>query len=341
MSVELVMPKTGLTNTENTLDSWSVSEGDKISKGQQIAEIESEKTTMPFESHEDGIIHLIAKSGDTIAVGGVIALLAADKAEYDSICAGTTVQETKVKKETTTSTDNIANSIELVMPKTGLTNTENTLDSWTVAEGDTISKGQQVAEIESEKTTMPFESHEEGIIHLVAKVGETIAVGGVIALLAPTKEDYEKITEFLEQITKTYRYMGESGKGHLMKIAVNYCSLAQAAMFAQVYPVMKKFGLSEEEVYGGLNNEIFDNWVFQFYSKRYVSHDYFCGFSLNNGIKDLSYMKRLFEECNVPAFVLDGALDLARVTLKDQTPDEPLEFAHMARTMYQLFGFEN
>ena len=193
MSVELVMPKTGLTNTENTLDSWSVSEGDKISKGQQIAEIESEKTTMPFESHEDGIIHLIAKSGETIAVGGVIALLAADKTEYDSICAETTVQEINVKKETTTSTDNIANSIELVMPKTGLTNTENTLDSWTVAEGDTISKGQQVAEIESEKTTMPFESHEEGIIHLIAKAGETIAVGGVIALLAPTKDDYEKI----------------------------------------------------------------------------------------------------------------------------------------------------
>ncbi|MDD3369820.1 MAG: NAD(P)-dependent oxidoreductase [Lachnospiraceae bacterium] len=165
--------------------------------------------------------------------------------------------------------------------------------------------------------------------------------GDLLAVVGGAKEDYEKITEFLEQITKTYRYMGESGKGHLMKIAVNYCSLVQAAMFAQVYPVMKKFGLEEETVYDALNNEIFDNWVFQFYSKRYVSHDYFCGFSLNNGIKDLSYMKRLYEELNVPAFVLDGALDLARMTLKDQTREEPLEFAHMGRTMYQLFGFEN
>ncbi|MDO5539335.1 MAG: NAD(P)-dependent oxidoreductase [Eubacteriales bacterium] len=165
--------------------------------------------------------------------------------------------------------------------------------------------------------------------------------GDLLAVVGGAKEDYEKITEFLEQITKTYQYMGESGKGHLMKIAVNYCSLVQAAMFAQVYPVMKKYGLDEEAVYSGLNNEIFDNWVFQFYSKRYVSHDYFCGFSLNNGIKDLSYMKRLFEESNVPAFVLDGALDLARVTMKDQTAEDPLEFAHMGRTMYQLFGFEN
>ena len=165
--------------------------------------------------------------------------------------------------------------------------------------------------------------------------------GDLLAIVGGDREDYKKITPLLEQITKTYRYMGPSGNGHLMKLAVNYCSLTQAAMFAQVYPVMKKFGLDERTVYDALNNEIFDNWVFQFYSKRYVSHDYFCGFSLNNGIKDLSYMKRLFEEMNVPGFCLDGALDLARVTLKDQAKEEPLEFAHMGRTMYQLFGFKD
>ena len=79
------MPKTGLTNTENTLDAWKVSEGDTVKKGQVLAEIESEKTTMPFESPEDGIIHLVAKTGDTVAVGGVIAYLAADKAQYEAV----------------------------------------------------------------------------------------------------------------------------------------------------------------------------------------------------------------------------------------------------------------
>lgn len=81
------MPKTGLTNTENTLDKWSVAEGDSVQKGQVLAEIESEKTTMPFESHEAGIIHLVAREGDTVAVGGVIAYLAKDKAEYEALCA--------------------------------------------------------------------------------------------------------------------------------------------------------------------------------------------------------------------------------------------------------------
>ncbi len=85
MSMEIVMPKTGLTNTENTLDQWTVKEGDTVAKGQQIAEIESEKTTMPFESPAAGIIHLIAKEGDTVEVGGVIAMLAENQSEYDTI----------------------------------------------------------------------------------------------------------------------------------------------------------------------------------------------------------------------------------------------------------------
>ena len=87
MSMEIVMPKTGLTNTENTLDSWSVAEGDTVTKGQVLAEIESEKTTMPLESLYGGIIHLLAKAGDTVSVGGVIAYLAADKAAYERLCA--------------------------------------------------------------------------------------------------------------------------------------------------------------------------------------------------------------------------------------------------------------
>ena len=85
MSMEIVMPKTGLTNTENTLDQWTVKEGDTVAKGQQIAEIESEKTTMPFESPAAGMIHLIAKEGDTVEVGGVIAMLAENQSEYDTI----------------------------------------------------------------------------------------------------------------------------------------------------------------------------------------------------------------------------------------------------------------
>lgn len=184
------MPKTGLTNTENALDAWKVSEGAAVKKGQVLAEIESEKTTMPFESPEDGIIHLVAKVGDTVAVGGVIAYLAADQAEYDAMAAGKS--EAAAVPAAAPKAAKV-DAHEVLMPKTGLTNTENTLDAWKISEGDTVKKGQVLAEIESEKTTMPFESPEDGIIHLVAKVGDTVAVGGVIAYLAADKAQYEAV----------------------------------------------------------------------------------------------------------------------------------------------------
>ena len=193
MSMEIVMPKTGLTNTENTLDSWSVAEGDTVTKGQVLAEIESEKTTMPLESLDGGIIHLLAKAGDTVAVGGVIAYLAADKAEYEVLCAAPAAAPAVAAPEAPVVSAAPANAVEVIMPKTGLTNTENTLDSWSVAEGDTVTKGQVLAEIESEKTTMPLESLDGGIIHLLAKAGDTVSVGGVIAYLAADKAAYERL----------------------------------------------------------------------------------------------------------------------------------------------------
>ena len=172
MSMEIVMPKTGLTNTENALDKWQVSEGEQVKKGQVLAEIESEKTTMPFESPEDGIIHLVAGEGDTVPVGGVIAHLAADQAEYESLCAAAAPAVPAAPAAAVPAAAVQAESV--LMPKTGLTNTENTLDQWQVSEGEQVKKGQVLAEIESEKTTMPFESPADGKIHLVAGEGDTV-----------------------------------------------------------------------------------------------------------------------------------------------------------------------
>ncbi|MBC5747703.1 2-oxo acid dehydrogenase subunit E2 [Dysosmobacter sp. NSJ-60] len=191
MSMEIVMPKTGLTNTENALDKWQVSEGEQVKKGQVLAEIESEKTTMPFESPEDGIIHLVAGEGDTVPVGGVIAHLAADQAEYESLCAAAAPAVPAAPAAAVSAAAVQAESV--LMPKTGLTNTENTLDQWQVSEGEQVKKGQVLAEIESEKTTMPFESPADGKIHLVAGEGDTVPVGGVIAYLAADEAQYQAV----------------------------------------------------------------------------------------------------------------------------------------------------
>jgi pyruvate dehydrogenase E2 component (dihydrolipoamide acetyltransferase) len=70
------MPQLSPTMTEGRLTGWLKKEGDKISAGDVIAEVETDKATMEVEATEDGIIHqLIGKAGEDIPVGTPIAVL--------------------------------------------------------------------------------------------------------------------------------------------------------------------------------------------------------------------------------------------------------------------------
>jgi pyruvate dehydrogenase E1 component beta subunit len=82
-------------------------------------------------------------------------------------------------------------AIELKMPALSPTMEEGTLAKWLVKEGDTVSAGDVLAEIETDKATMEFESIDEGVVGkiLVAEGSENVKVGTVIAVLAGEGED--------------------------------------------------------------------------------------------------------------------------------------------------------
>jgi len=62
-------------------------------------------------------------------------------------------------------------------------------------------------------------------------------------------------------------------------------------------------------------------------------------FALELGLKDLNYMKRLCDDLNIPGFILDGAIDLCRVALKEGR-GKKLDFSHAGNTMYEYVGLE-
>ena len=77
MSLEIKMPALSPTMTEGKLSKWLVKEGDRVSSGDVIAEIETDKATMEVETIDDGIISKIFVSENTegVEVGKIIALL--------------------------------------------------------------------------------------------------------------------------------------------------------------------------------------------------------------------------------------------------------------------------
>ena len=83
MSIELKMPALSPTMEEGTLARWLVKEGDTVSSGDLIAEIETDKATMEFEAVDEGVITqlLVAEGTDGVKVGTVIAIIQGEEDE--------------------------------------------------------------------------------------------------------------------------------------------------------------------------------------------------------------------------------------------------------------------
>ena len=78
MATEILMPKLGLTMQEGQLVEWLAGEGDFVKKGQEIANIETDKVTNTIEAEADGILHQLASEGDTVDVGKPVGYISAE-----------------------------------------------------------------------------------------------------------------------------------------------------------------------------------------------------------------------------------------------------------------------
>src|SRR3954469_12181252 len=84
MASDITMPRLSDSMEEGTILKWLVSEGDEVERGQEIAEIETDKANMMYESDASGtVLELVASEGSTVPLGEVIARVgdASEKAE--------------------------------------------------------------------------------------------------------------------------------------------------------------------------------------------------------------------------------------------------------------------
>ena len=89
MPIELKMPALSPTMEEGTLAKWLVKEGDKVSSGDILAEIETDKATMEFEAVDEGTIAkiLVPEGSDGVKVGAPIAILAGEDEDASTAAA--------------------------------------------------------------------------------------------------------------------------------------------------------------------------------------------------------------------------------------------------------------
>src|SRR5689334_15987439 len=86
MPAEITMPQLSDTMTEGTVVKWNKKEGDKVKAGEEIAEVETDKATMPMEAFESGTLAaILVKEGEKVEVGGVLAVLAVGSEKIEDV----------------------------------------------------------------------------------------------------------------------------------------------------------------------------------------------------------------------------------------------------------------
>ncbi len=216
MAEVILMPRLSDTMTEGVIAAWHKKVGDNVKKGDLLAEIETDKATMELESYKDGVLlHTGGDKGTKIQVDELLAIVGKAGEDVSSLLKGGTVAAPKAQekndtkkeaaatpapqpaeKATTTSTLDVSKMDEVVlMPRLSDTMEEGVIASWLKNVGDTVKKGDVLAEIETDKATMELESYKNGtLLHIGAEKGEKIPVNGLLCIIGEKgKVDVEAI----------------------------------------------------------------------------------------------------------------------------------------------------
>jgi pyruvate dehydrogenase E2 component (dihydrolipoamide acetyltransferase) len=88
MATNVTMPKLGLTMETGKIVEWKAAEGGDVKQGDILLVVETEKITYEVEAPATGLLHIIVAAEEEVPVAELIAVIAADKAELDSLPAG-------------------------------------------------------------------------------------------------------------------------------------------------------------------------------------------------------------------------------------------------------------
>src|SRR5690606_36370335 len=101
MAEVVKMPKMSDTMTEGVIAKWHKKVGDKVNSGDLLAEVETDKATMDFESYQDGtLLYIGPKEGEAVPVDAVIAVLGEEGEDFQASLSGGVATPVKEEEKT-------------------------------------------------------------------------------------------------------------------------------------------------------------------------------------------------------------------------------------------------
>lgn len=220
MAEVVKMPKMSDTMTDGVIAKWHKKVGDKISSGDLVAEIETDKATMDFESFQEGtLLYIGAKEGEAAPVDSVIAILGQEGEDFQSLLsgAGTPIKSAPEAKsaenkpgEVVAVTEQVSGNSDadaeamgatiIRMPLLSDTMTEGVIAEWHKKVGDQVKSDDALADVETDKATMEVIGYADGtLLYVGVEKGQAAKVNDIIAIVGKEGTD---VSAFLKSGSK-------------------------------------------------------------------------------------------------------------------------------------------
>ena len=224
MAEVIKMPRLSDTMEEGVVAQWLKKVGDKVSEGDILAEIETDKATMEFESFYDGtLLHIAIDEGVAANVDTMLCIIGEENEDISSLLGLKNddtsnsqldlvdqINQQEKNEEIDKNDENVmpddpvskeiddnvgtANVEYITMPRLSDTMEEGTISTWLKKVGDQVSEGDILAEIETDKATMEFESFYEGnLVYIGVNEGETVKVDDLIAIISDSNVNVDDL----------------------------------------------------------------------------------------------------------------------------------------------------
>ncbi len=204
------MPKLSDTMTDGVVAKWHKKVGDKVKSGELLADIETDKATMEFESFQNGILlHVGVQEGKGAPVDSILAILGKEGEDISALLAGEASKSSEAKEEVKKESKSdvgrqtpdekkevkIPDTVQIVrMPQLSDTMKEGVVAKWHKKVGDNVKSGELLADIETDKATMEFESFQNGVLlYIGVEQGKSAPVESILAILGKGGEDVAAI----------------------------------------------------------------------------------------------------------------------------------------------------
>jgi 2-oxoglutarate dehydrogenase E2 component (dihydrolipoamide succinyltransferase) len=200
MAIQMKVPTVGESITEVTIAKWNKKDGDYVNVDEILCELESDKATFELNATSAGILKIKAKEGDVVSIGGLVCEIEANGAEKSSPKKEDVKKDAEPAKKSSGKTE----VIEMKVPAVGESIAEVIIAKWMKKDGDVVKAEDVLCEIESEKATFELTAEAGGTLQILAKEGQTLAIGAPICKIAvngevPVKKEESKSVAKTEQ----------------------------------------------------------------------------------------------------------------------------------------------